>query len=226
VSYAALVARVPAASPETATDAVEGATQTPLTDSDLERLHGIAVLGVKAAVLGQSGGLEAEIREALAGLPPALEAPAGAFVTLWHQGHLRGCIGRAADDLPLYGAVLQSAYQAARNDHRFRPVTPEELADLELEVSVLSVPEPIVSLNDLRLGEHGVTLRKGDHFGLYLPEVATHMGWDRDTTLNQLALKAGLPEDGWREGATLEVFTTQRLRAPLPRDALGALTHQ
>jgi MEMO1 family protein len=220
VSYAALVVRVPAARSAIPAGVGAATPRQALTASDLERLHGVAALGVKAAALGQSEALDGEIRDALAGLPPALEASAGAFVTLWSKGGLRGCIGHVANDLPLYGAVLQSAYQAARNDHRFRPVTPEELADLELEVNVLAPPEPIASPEAFRLGEHGITLRKGDHFGLYLPEVAPHMGWDRETTLSQLALKAGLPAGGWREGAAFEVFTTSRYRAPFPADAI------
>ena len=130
------------------------------------------------------------------------------------------------NDLPLYRAVLQSAYQAARQDHRFEPVTAAQLLDLEVEVSVLSVPQPIPSIDAFHPGEQGITLRKGDRYGLYLPEVATHMGWDRETTLSQLALKAGLPADGWREGAALEVFTTIRYRAPFPPDEGGVLTHR
>jgi len=215
VSYAALVVTLPTARSATPAEAGGETAQGALSGSDLARLHRIATLGVKAAVLGQSEALEAEIAEVQAGIPPALEAPAGAFVTLWSKGSLRGCVGHVANDLPLYRAVLQSGYQAARNDHRFRPVAPEDLGDLELEVSVLSVPQPIDSLDEFRIGEHGLTLRKGDHFGLYLPEVAPHMGWDRDTTLSQLALKTGLPADGWREGAAFEVFTTTRFRAPL-----------
>ncbi len=221
VSYAALVVTVPTARSATPAESGGETTQGTLSGSDLARLHRIAALGVKAAVLGQSQALETEIAEVQAGVPPALEAPAGAFVTLWSKGSLRGCVGHVANDLPLYQAVLQSGYQAARRDHRFQPVAPEELADLELEINVLSVPEPIEALDAFRLGEHGITLRKGDHYGLYLPEVAPQMGWDRDTTLSQLALKAGLPADAWREGAAFDVFTTIHYRGPVPLDPPG-----
>ena len=219
VSYVALAVTGPFVPPEESADAAEDIGQGGLAASDLERLHRIAVLGVEAAAVGLSQSLEAEITELLAGLPPRLGEPAGAFVTLRSRGALRGCVGHVANDLPLYRAVLQSAYQAARQDHRFKPVTAAELRDLEVEVSVLSVPRPIASIDDFHPGEQGITLRKGDRYGLYLPEVATHMGWDRDTTLSQLALKAGLPADGWREGATFEVFTTTRYQAPYPADS-------
>jgi len=220
VSYVALAVTGPLDPSEESAEGVEHLGQERLAASDLERLHRVAALGVKAAVDGLSKPLEAEIADLLAGLPPQLGEPAGAFVTLWSRGReLRGCIGHVANDLPLYKAVLQSAYQAAGQDHRFQPVTAAELRELEVEVSVLSVPRPIASIDAFRPGEQGITLRKGDRYGLYLPEVATHMGWDRDTTLSQLALKAGLPADGWREGATFEVFTTTSYQAPYPADS-------
>jgi len=159
-------------------------------------------------------------------LPPRLSRPAGAFVTLWSRGRLRGCIGHVPNDLPLYRAVLQSAYQAARTDHRFKPLTAGELDDLEVEVSVLSVPQPIASADDFRPGKEGITLRKGDHYGLFLPEVATEMGWDRETTLSELALKAGLKADDWREGASFEVFSTIHYQAPYPSNPVGLARHE
>lgn len=223
VSYAALAVTTPASDSAAARHA--GSSPPSLTPSDLGRLHHLAVLGVKAAVLGQSEALEAEITEALRGLPPPLEAPAGAFVTLWREGELRGCIGRVDRDLPLYGVVLQSAYRAARSDHRFQPLVAQELAGLELEINVLSSTKPIETLDSIRLGEHGLTLRKGDHYGLYLPEVPVRMGWDLETTLSQLALKAGLTADDWREGTRFEVFTSTSYRA-FAGDAGQALTHR
>jgi len=143
-----------------------------------------------------------------------LERPAGAFVTLWQHGELRGCVGHVPNDLPVYLSVLQSGANAAIHDHRFNPVQAQELDGLDVEVSVLTPPRPIASIDELRLGEHGITLEKDGHYALYLPEVATEMGWDRETTLSQLALKAGLPADAWRDGATFQVFTTLHYQAP------------
>lgn len=93
-----------------------------------------------------------------------------------------------------------------------------------MEVSVLSAPEPIESLEAIRLGEHGLTLRKGGHFGLYLPEVAAHIRWDLETTLSQLALKAGLAAGAWHQGAKLEVFTSTRHRAPFLANSGGPVS--
>ena len=101
------------------------------------------------------------------------------------------------------------------HDPRFVPVAPQELADLHLEISVLSEPQPIASAEDCVPGKHGIVLTQQDHQAVYLPEVAPHMGWDCPETLRQLSLKAGLPEDAWRNGAELKVFTSQKF-APSP----------
>ena len=57
-------------------------------------------------------------------------------------------------------------------------------------------------------------LTKGERRAVFLPEVAKEQGWNREQTLTQLAKKAGLPPDAWKEGATLEVFSTESFSAP------------
>jgi MEMO1 family protein len=217
VSYLSLAVSGPTAFSEGAQGSAGGKGRQGIREADLRLLHRLASLGVKRAVFGQSAAQDAEIRAALADIPPELEAPGGAFVTLWHHGMLRGCVGyvlEGEERKPLYRAVLENGINAARSDHRFRPLSAEELADLEVEVSVLSPPQPIASAEDFRPGEEGVILQKDGHYALFLPEVATEMGWDREETLAQLAQKAGLPPDAWRDGATFEVFTTTRYEAP------------
>jgi hypothetical protein len=219
VSYAALAVSAPRPISSGQGGPAGGDAPNSLGNGELERLHRIAVLGIRRAVLGQSRVPDGEIVATVADLPPALETPAGAFVTLRRQGELRGCVGHVPSDLPLYQAVLQSGVNAARNDSRFQPVDPEELDGLEVEVSVLTPPRPIASIDALRIGEHGITLHKDGHYALFLPEVATTMGWDRETTLSRLALKAGLPADAWRDGAVFEVFTTIHYRASYPPES-------
>jgi len=185
-----------------------------LEKADLENLHRLAVLGVQEAVLGPSEARTEDIRKIVDGLPKQLEAPSGAFVTLKEGGQLRGCIGYIFPRKPLYEAVLENGVNAARNDPRFMPVRPDELSDLEIEVSVLSVPEPIASYDQFVVGEQGVILSKDGHQAVFLPEVATEQDWTREQTLSRLARKAGLPEDAWREGASFEVFTSTKYTAP------------
>ncbi len=147
-------------------------------------------------------------------LPERLRQKSGAFVTLEKDGRLRGCIGHIWAQKPLHEAVIDNAVNAALHDRRFRPVTADELAGLEVEVSVLSPLETIASVEEFEVGVHGIVLYKGGARAVYLPEVAPEQGWDREQTLAHLARKAGLPADGWREGAAFSVFTSQKYSAP------------
>lgn len=142
-------------------------------------------------------------------------ALAGAFVTLNHRGkkpgdpnRLRACMGVIEAEQPLEDAVVQAAVWAAR-DPRFPPLTAGELAGLEVEVSVLSPAHPVAGPEAIEVGTHGVILEKGGRRALFLPQVAVEQHWDRATMLDHLARKAGLPANGWREGAQFQVFTAQ-----------------
>jgi hypothetical protein len=144
---------------------------------------------------------------------PALRRPLGAFVTLKERGQLRGCIGRFEPSEPLYRIVQQMAVSAATEDPRFRPVDIHELDKLVYEISVLSPQRKIQSAAEIILGKHGVTVSKGFHHGVFLPQVATETGWSKEEFLGELcSQKAGLPRDCWKDpGVTLEVFTAEVL---------------
>lgn len=141
---------------------------------------------------------------------PAFEQERAVFVTLHRHGKLRGCIGTLEARESLGAAVRSSAISAATQDPRFPAVTPDELGDLEIEISVLSPLERVESADEIIVGAHGVMVSDGGRSGVFLPHVAPEQGWDRDTMLDYLcAHKAGLPADAWRCGADLQVFTTQ-----------------
>ncbi len=152
-------------------------------------------------------------RQTLPDLPtdaPVFAEPRAVFVTLHKHGQLRGCIGTLEAREPLAAAVRSSAVSAATQDPRFPPVSPAEMDDLEIEVSVLSPLRKVESAEDIEVGTHGVMVSQGARRGVFLPQVAPEQGWDRETMLNLLcAHKAGLPADAWRHGADLYVFTTQ-----------------
>ncbi len=122
----------------------------------------------------------------------------GVFVTIKKGGELRGCIGCTAGDRPLYQMVSQMAIAAAFGDPRFGPVSKDELADLEYEVSVLTPLKKIGSWREIELGRHGVQAVAGERSSLFLPQVAEENNWDRETFLQHLMLKAGLPSDYWK----------------------------
>ncbi len=141
---------------------------------------------------------------------PIFREPRAVFVTLHQHGQLRGCIGTLEAREPLAAAVRSSAVSAATQDPRFPPVSPDELSNLEIEVSVLSPLRKVESADEIVVGKHGVMVAQGIRRGVFLPQVAPEQGWDRETMLNFLcAHKAGLPADAWRRGAELYVFTTQ-----------------
>jgi MEMO1 family protein len=140
------------------------------------------------------------------GGPARLQVPQGAFVTLKKQGELRGCIGNLTPEAEVGKTVSAMARQAAFFDPRFSPVTLKEISDIEIEISVLTPMKPVSSSEQIRIGTDGVVLAKAGKSAVFLPQVATEQHWDRVELLNNLARKAGLPEDAWKSGARLLVF--------------------
>jgi uncharacterized protein len=104
--------------------------------------------------------------------------------------------------------VVESARDAAFEDTRFPPVTRQEAADLEVSLSILSVPESITP-EAVEVGRHGLLVSLGANRGLLLPQVPVEHGWDRVTFLEQTCRKAGLPANAWQTGATLKAFTAE-----------------
>ncbi len=134
----------------------------------------------------------------------------GAFVTLHKRGQLRGCIGNivAQDILPK--TIINMAIAAATQDPRFPPLTAVELAQCDLEISVLTPPSRCRDAQQIVIGRDGIILRVGRHSGVFLPQVPVEQGWDRDEYLAEIGLKAGLDTDAWRDPrAELYTFTAQ-----------------
>ena len=130
----------------------------------------------------------------------------GAFVTLTENRELRGCIGEIFPKRALYEAVMDHAIDSGVSDYRFSPVTISELPGLKFEISALTEPYSVQSYNEIVLGRHGIVIQKNGLSAVYLPQVASEQGWDLKTTLSELSLKAGLPSDAWKEGASFLVF--------------------
>ena len=141
-------------------------------------------------------------------LSPALRKNMGAFVTLnLKQNHrLRGCIGEIQPYRPLWKAVLGRAIDAAFRDPRFLPLTGAEFPEVEIEISALTPAVPVGGWRDIVIGRHGMTLTKNGRSAVFLPQVAPEQGWGIEETLTHLSMKAGLPPDAWREGASFTVF--------------------
>jgi len=143
----------------------------------------------------------------------ALAEPGGAFVSLHKREMLRGCIGHIEAVGPLYQTVRQCALAAALHDPRFDPVTPEELPELRLEVSVLS-PFFEIAPEQVEVGKHGLLISRGARRGLLLPQVAAQLNWDRERFLAETCRKAGLEPEAWQRGARIQAFTAQVFAEP------------
>ena len=117
--------------------------------------------------------------------------------------------GESGDDLPwrfLVPDEVVDAADAATRDPRFTALPLAELAEVELEISVIGPFERVDDVARIAVGRHGLVVEQGAHRGLLLPQVATERGWDRNTFLSQTCVKAGLAEHAWRQGAVVSIF--------------------
>jgi uncharacterized protein (TIGR00296 family) len=134
---------------------------------------------------------------------PRLKENMGVFVTLNRGKELRGCIGYPEPIMPLLNAVVDAAISAATKDPRFNPLTPVELDEIHVEVSVLTKPtlieveNPWEYLKNIKVGQDGLIVEMGPYRGLLLPQVATEWGWNEEEFLSNTCMKAGLSSDCW-----------------------------
>jgi AmmeMemoRadiSam system protein B/AmmeMemoRadiSam system protein A len=135
----------------------------------------------------------------------------GAFVTIHNQGKLRGCIGNIIGRQPLYLTVRDMAIAAATEDPRFPALVPEELDEIDVEISVLTQPQKVENVDEIEMGVHGVIVKRGFASGVFLPQVATETGWTKEEFLSNLCShKAGLDPLAWKDKDTeLYSFTAQ-----------------
>lgn len=178
-----------------------------LTKQEKKRLFEIGRSAMQSA-LEMKSLPEFEVKE------PALNAKCGVFVTLTNEGFLRGCIGTFSEGQPLWQAVRDMAVAAATQDYRFaaNPVTLDELAHIDVKISILSQRRLIKQIDEIQVGLHGVWVEMHGRSGTYLPEVAVEQGWNRIQLLEHLcAEKSGLPRDAYKKGAKIYIYTSQIL---------------
>ncbi|TCP44314.1 AmmeMemoRadiSam system protein A [Rhodovulum marinum] len=145
---------------------------------------------------------------------PQLATEAASFVTLTQDGRLRGCVGSLAPQRPLFSDVAANAQKAALSDPRFPPLPREDLAGARLKIAVLSRPAPLDfadeadALARITPGQDGLILTSGRNRGTFLPQVWEQLP-DPAQFLRALKRKAGLPEDHWSPGLTLDRFRAE-----------------
>jgi AmmeMemoRadiSam system protein A len=171
-----------------------------MTEVDRQRLLALARAALVARVRRES--------------PPAPPdhlnvVTAGAFVTVYCRGELRGCLGTLDPRERLAEAIARLGADVAEKDVRFAPLCVAELEAISLDVSVLTAPQVVTSLTEVVIGRDGLIVEQGARKGLLLPQVAVEHGWDRETFLAHTCLKARLPADAWRCGATIFRFEAE-----------------
>jgi uncharacterized protein len=136
-------------------------------------------------------------------LAPALTAIGASFVTLTIHGNLRGCIGSLEAHQPLFEDVMEHAVQAALEDYRFPPLNQSELNTVKIEISRLTVPQPVSYNSPLEILEvinpphDGVILKDGFRRSTFLPQVWEQLP-DPEEFLSHLCAKMGASADLWK----------------------------
>lgn len=139
---------------------------------------------------------------------PFLEVKQGLFVTLHKNGALRGCIGVIEPVEPLKTGVGKTARLAAFNDFRFAPLARDEFDQVDLEISLLSLPEKFEYTTAKELVQRlvpfkdGVIIKKGSRQATFLPQVWEQLP-DAASFLSHLCIKAGLDGDEWTKGSLI-----------------------
>ena len=175
-----------------------------LSREEKEELLNIAKLSLYEATLKNK-----KIKIDKEKVSPKLHQNLGAFVTLYKDGNLRGCIGRFEPNQSLYDVVIDMAIASSQNDTRFSKVTTDELDSIKIEISVLTPRKRIDSIDEIEIGKHGIYVQKGSKTGTYLPHVASQMNWNVKQFIDSCAKeKAGILFNNYDE---LELFTYEAI---------------
>ncbi len=172
-----------------------------LSEAERERLLKVA----RSAIVQGLAYAGAPPELSAAGTSAPLHAAGASFVTLKRHGELRGCIGSLEAVRPLIEDVAHNARAAAFRDPRFTPLTADELADLEIGITLIGAAEPITFrderdlLAQLEPGVDGLIIEQGRRRATFLPQVWQTLPDARDF-LRALKQKAGISPDAWPEG--------------------------
>ena len=149
-------------------------------------------------------------------LTESLHQRCGAFVSLYVNQKLRGCIGTFSEEEALYKNVMNMAISAATDDSRFSSIHASELSQLELEISILTPRQRINDPSEIIIGRHGIYIKLGGSRGTLLPQVAVTQGWTVKEFLGNCSkYKAGIGWDGWK-AADLYTYEAIVFKSDMP----------
>jgi AmmeMemoRadiSam system protein A len=191
-------------------------SSTELSAGDKKRLLGVAEWAIRSALReGRCPTVEP------GRFPEIMQKNRASFVTLKHDGELRGCIGSLEAYRPMVADVTENACAAAFRDPRFPPLCAAELEGLTIEISLLTLPEPVSFDSEEELiaklepGRDGLILREGWRRGTFLPAVWESLPKAREF-LAHLKLKAGLAPDYWSDSIEIERYRTESFGQRIP----------
>lgn len=147
---------------------------------------------------------------------PKLKAKRACFVTITIDNQLHGCIGHLLPIQELQNDIIENAKSAAFLDPRFPPLTKEETDQMNIEISILTIPKPFSYktheelLAFLGKQKPGVILSKGSFHATFLPAVWDDLP-DPVAFLSNLSLKAGLEENAWKYGVKIELYNAEKI---------------
>ncbi len=209
VSYAAIAFTVtpPVSGSRIKENPVVAKTDDDLTQEERTVLLKIARSTIVHQLTGK-GSIETLLKSI--SLTERMKETRGVFVTIKKHGDLRGCIGYIHGVAPVYKAVIDNAISASTRDPRFDPMTASEIDEVKLEISVMTPLTKISTIEEIKVGVHGLYIEYGKRRGILLPQVATENGWTRDQFLDAVCRKAGLPVDTWKVAhPTIWIYSAQ-----------------
>lgn len=173
-----------------------------VTEAQQRAIHRKACELVAKAVLGE----EVTFQDSTLG-DTASQTLMGCFLTLKRRGQLRGCCGVTGKAVTLLQSLEEVSVATATQDMRFPPVSPRELAYLEVTVSLLHGFRPLTSrgedrVQEVLVGQHGLRIQLGSATGILLPNVATEMNLDAEGFLQHVCQKAQLSPDAWKDDSS------------------------
>lgn len=145
-----------------------------------------------------------------------LDEERACFVTLTLDGQLRGCIGSLYPHRKLIDEIIGNAKHAAFQDYRFKPLSYAEFENINIEISLLTVPEILSyeSIEELekniRVGIDGVILQQEQHKATFLPQV-----WEQlpnfEDFFEHLCVKAGLSSDSLNSHPDIYTYQVEKI---------------
>lgn len=129
------------------------------------------------------------------------------FVSLHQDAQVRGSRGDLKPSQSLAQVIIDQTIDAAVRDRRFAPLTPNDLKDIFIEITLVDPPTRIKDSSEIVLGKHGMVMEKYGREAVFLPQDSIDKNWSLKETLDYLSMKTGLDADDWKKEANLSIFT-------------------